>query len=87
MSDLDLDPKQENLNKLGIGLCESHISYVVRNDVHYIGETAINNYIESCRTYPKKNYKLAEEDKDYLSENSHLFMVKAMDNLNIWVIS
>jgi hypothetical protein len=83
MSDLDLDPKQENLNKLGIELCEHQISYVVRNDVHYIGETAINNYIESCRTYPKKNYKLAEEDKDYLSENSHLFMVNAMENLNI----
>ena len=82
MSDLDLDPKQENLNKLGIGLCESHISYVVRNDSESFGEMAIENYIEN---YDEKHeeHKLTEADMNYLSDNSLLFMFKAMKNLHL----
>ena len=81
MSDLELDKNQEKLNKLGIELCESHISYVVRNDSHHMGEMAIENYLENLDEDEEKD--LTEEDKDYLVENSLLMMFKAMGNLNI----
>ena len=81
MSDLELDKNQEKLNKLGIELCESYISYRVRNDTHHIGEMAIENYLENLDEDEDKD--LTEEDKDYLVENSLLMMFKAMENLNI----
>ena len=76
----DLDPKQEKLNKLGVELCEGHISYVVRNDTHHMGEMAIENYLDNLR---EDEDDLTEADKDYLYENSLFMMQKAMDNLNI----
>ena len=78
----ELDKNQATLNKLGIKLCENHISYVVRNDSESFGEMAIENYIEN---YNEKHeeHKLTEEDEDYLFENSLLFMVKAMENLHL----
>ena len=81
MSDLELDKNQEKLNKLGIELCESYISYRVRNDTHHIGEMAIENYLENLDEDEEKD--LTEEDMEYLKNNSLQFMNAAMKNLKI----
>jgi len=89
MSDLDR-VKRTTLNQLGVDLCEGHISYIVRNDTHHMGEMAIENYLENYDDEAEYTdgrtgevVKLTEADKEYLKNNSLKFMDAAMVNLNI----